>query len=124
MLAKHAFMLACLQAAAQAAYYLPSYDSRQVAVAISSLRQQIEAAKKAHLGKKKFGFSRKPKQTPAQQPSQQPAQLLTPVAQPQSGKPVSSASLQPVDKAAMASPLRCYMQAEPQICSVFTHPLT
>ena len=50
-----------LQAVAQASYYLPSYDSRQVASTISSLRDQIEAAKQAHLGKKKFGFSRKAK---------------------------------------------------------------
>jgi len=45
-----------MQAAAQASYYLPSYDSRQIASTISYLREQIEAAKKTHLGKKKFGF--------------------------------------------------------------------
>lgn len=50
-----------LQAVAQASYYLPSYDARQVASTISSLRDQIEVTKKLHLGKKKFGFSRKPK---------------------------------------------------------------
>ncbi len=58
-----------MQAAAQASYYLPSYDSRQIASTISYLREQIEAAKKMHLGKKKFGFSRKPKKLPAGQPA-------------------------------------------------------
>lgn len=70
-------MSACTQAAAQASYYLPSYDSRQVANAISQLRDQIEAAKKTHLGKKKFGFSRKPKKSPATQPATQSAAPLT-----------------------------------------------
>ncbi|KAL3159685.1 hypothetical protein ABBQ38_010091 [Trebouxia sp. C0009 RCD-2024] len=51
------------QAAAQASYYLPSYDARQVASVINLLREQIEAVKKANLGKKKFGFSRKPKKS-------------------------------------------------------------
>ena len=64
-----------MQAAAQASYYLPSYDSRQVANAISQLRDQIEAAKKTHLGKKKFGFSRKPKKSSATQPAQSAAPL-------------------------------------------------
>ena len=67
-------MLTALQAAAQASYFLPSYDSRQIANALSTLRQQIEAAKKAHLGKKKFGFSRKPKQQPAQTTANQATQ--------------------------------------------------
>lgn len=58
-----------MQAAAQASYYLPSYDSRHIASTISYLREQIEAAKKMHLGKKKFGFSRKPKKVPAGQPA-------------------------------------------------------
>ena len=57
-----------MQAAAQASYYLPSYDSRQIASTISYLREQIEAAKKMHLGKK-FGFSRKSKKLPAGQPA-------------------------------------------------------
>lgn len=48
-----------LQAAAQASYYLPSYDARQVASTINTLREQIEAVKKTNLSKKKFGFSRK-----------------------------------------------------------------
>lgn len=51
------------KAAAQASYYLPSYDARQVASTINSLREQIEAVKKANLTKKKFGFSRKPKKS-------------------------------------------------------------
>ena len=68
-------MSPCMQAAAQASYYLPSYDSRQVANTISQLRDQIEAAKKTHLGKKKFGFSRKPKKSPATQPAQSAAPL-------------------------------------------------
>ncbi|KAL3157653.1 hypothetical protein ABBQ32_012098 [Trebouxia sp. C0010 RCD-2024] len=57
------------QAAAQASYYLPSYDARQVASVINSLREQIEAVKKANLGKKKFGFSRKPKKSSERKPS-------------------------------------------------------
>ena len=68
-------MSAGMQAAAQASYYLPSYDSRQVANIISQLRDQIEAAKKTHLGKKKFGFSRKPKKSPATQSAQSAAPL-------------------------------------------------
>lgn len=65
------------QAAAQASYYLPSYDSRQIASTISYLREQIEAAKKMHLGKKKFGFSRKPKKLPAGQPGTPLAEVQT-----------------------------------------------
>ena len=66
-----------MQAAAQASYYLPSYDSRQIASTISYLRDQIEAAKKMHLGKKKFGFSRKPKKLPASQPATPLAEVHT-----------------------------------------------
>jgi len=66
-----------MQAAAQASYYLPSYDSRQIASTISYLREQIEAAKKTHLGKKKFGFSRKPKKLPASQPATPLAEVHT-----------------------------------------------
>ncbi|KAL0021399.1 hypothetical protein WJX77_012615 [Trebouxia sp. C0004] len=65
------------QAAAQASYYLPSYDSRQIASTISYLREQIEAAKKMHFGKKKFGFSRKPKKLPASQPATPLAEVHT-----------------------------------------------
>ena len=64
-----------LQAAAQASYFLASYDSRQLASAISVLREQIEAARKTQLGKKKFGFSRKPKRLPASQPAEAAAPL-------------------------------------------------
>ena len=66
-----------MQAAAQASYYLPSYDSRQIASTISYLREQIEAAKKMHLGKKKFGFSRKPKKLLAGQPATPLAEVHT-----------------------------------------------
>ncbi len=66
-----------MQAAAQASYYLPSYDSRQIASTISYLREQIEAAKKMHLGKKKFGFSRKSKKLPAGQPATPLAEVHT-----------------------------------------------
>lgn len=76
-----------LQAAAQASYYLPSYDSRQVASAISLLRDQIEAAKKTHLGKKKFGFSRKPKKMPA-------SQSMAPMTEPQTNHAEASTNQQ------------------------------
>lgn len=56
----------CLQAAAQASYFLPAYDSRQTAITITSLREQIDAAKKQQAGKKKFGFSKKGKQPPTE----------------------------------------------------------
>ncbi|DBA73148.1 hypothetical protein WJX79_007037 [Trebouxia sp. C0005] len=65
------------QAAAQASYYLPSYDSRQIASTLGNLREQIEAAKKMHLGKKKFGFSRKPKKLPASLPATPLAEVHT-----------------------------------------------
>ena len=104
-------MLTALQAAAQASYFLPSYDSRQIANAINALRQQIEAAKKAHLGKKKFGFSRKPKQQPAQPTAHQANQQSPSLPKSVTDQSSSSTQTQPVAESAALQ--RKYAEPQP-----------
>lgn len=61
-----AMLYVCVvQAAAQASYFLPAYDSRQTANTISALREQVDDAKKQQAGKKRFGFSKRSKRAAA-----------------------------------------------------------
>lgn len=77
-----------MQAAAQASYFLPAYDSRQTANTISALREQVDDAKKQQAGKKRFGFSKRSKQAAAgkagstEQVAKEQEQLQRPVLPP------------------------------------------
>lgn len=58
-----------MQEVAAAAYYLPTYDLRQATLAVSALKEQLEAAKAALQPRKKFSFSSRRAQGAKAQPA-------------------------------------------------------
>ena len=77
---------------ASAAYFLPPYDLRNASLAISSLKQRLDAATQAQQPRKKFSFSKKAASTKEINKSQQDGheKETTPSAQDISSAPGSS----------------------------------
>ncbi|KAK9803656.1 hypothetical protein WJX72_009026 [[Myrmecia] bisecta] len=58
------------KATAEASYFLPSYDQRQITAATAVLRQAVDSTKSAVLPRKKFSFSKKAAGKPSRPPSE------------------------------------------------------